>query len=142
MKFYPQHKSVNLIDLLSERLDAALEDSTLPADDKKRVIEVLQIFEPYKIFVSNLMQDKSHLFGNNFKKDSYSKSNRQFNQNSKEKESWKQKTNTQNNTSVKIKEKQNWRTLKPDSAPNPHIFSSQQKDGKNNGTKIKSRFDF
>jgi hypothetical protein len=133
---------MNLIDLLSERLDAALKDSKLPADHKKRVVEVLQIFEPYKMFVSNLMQDKSHLFGNNFKKDSSSKSNRQFNQNSREKESWKQKSHTQNNTYVKINEKQNWRTLKPDSNPNPHVFSNQQKDIKNNGVKIKSRFDF
>uniref|UniRef100_A0A2S2PXU8 Uncharacterized protein n=1 Tax=Sipha flava TaxID=143950 RepID=A0A2S2PXU8_9HEMI len=142
LKFYPKHKSMNLIDLLSERLDAALKDSKLPADHKKRVVEVLQIFEPFKMFVSNLMQDKSHLFGNNFKKDSSSKSNRQFNQNSREKESWKQKSHTQNNTYVKINEKQNWRTLKPDSNPNPHVFSNQQKDIKNNGVKIKSRFDF
>lgn len=133
---------MNLINLLSERLDAALKDSTLSADHKKRVIEVSQLLEQYKIFVNNLMQDKKHIFGNDFKKDSYGKSYKQYNNNTEEKESWTQKTNRQYKTNTKVKEEQNWRTLKPDSNPNPNIFSNQQKDGKNSGMKIKSRFDF
>lgn len=88
------------------------------------------------------MQDKKHLFGNNFKKDSCTKNNTQFSNKSEEKESWTQKPHKQDNACVKVREVQNWRTLKPDSNPNPNIFSNHQKDGKNNGMKIKSRFDF
>lgn len=139
MKFSNSSKPFNLIDVLSDKLNTALKDSTLPADHMKRVIKVLQILEPYKQYVSCLMKEKEYIFRNSFEKNIYAK-NKQFNdKNIDSKESWCYKNRKPNTAIIKNKE-ENWRTLKPDSSSNPNIFSrGYNKQISNNGLEIRSR---
>lgn len=140
MKFSNSSEPFNLIDILSNKLNTALKDSTLPADHMKRVVKVLQILGPYKEYVSCLMKEKEYIFKNGFEKNIYAK-NKQFNdKNIDIKELWNYKNRKQNTTVIKSKEEGSWRTLKPDSNPNPNIFSrGYHKQISNNGLEIRSR---
>lgn len=127
--------------MLSEKLDAASKDPTLLLDHKKRVDEVIHILEPYKLYAMNLMMDKKHIFGNNFKKDFNAKNYVKNNTDNGYEKSWTNKNPKYNMNSLKRKEEGNWRTLKPDPISNPSIFSQgYQKQTSNNGMEIKSRF--
>lgn len=128
-------KPFNLIYLLSSKLNAALYDPTLSAEHMHRVKEVFNILEPYKQFVSNLMQEKKHIFGNVTRNNSYVKNNKPHYDN-ESKAPWVSKNPKQENP----KTEENWRTLKPDQNPNPNIFSRGfQKQVSDSGMEIKSR---
>jgi hypothetical protein len=122
-----------LLDVLSEKLSLALKNTTLSTDDQKKITEVMNILEPYKLYVSNLMKNKEHIFGDKFTNDSKVKTV-QYGNETERKDSWTR--NSHNNykqavNSVKNKEEGNWRTLKPDSTPKTTIFM------RNNQTQIK-----
>lgn len=140
MKFSNSNKPFNIIDVLSDKLNTALKDSTLPADHMKRVIEVSQMLEPYKQYVLYLMKKKEYIFRSSFQKNVYANNKQCNDRNIDSKESWNYKNPKQNTTVLKSKEEGNWRTLKPDSNPNPNIFSrGYHKQISNNGLEIRSR---
>ncbi|XP_026813262.1 uncharacterized protein LOC113553894 [Rhopalosiphum maidis] len=132
-KFSNYNQEVNLLDVLSEKLSLALKNTTLSTDDKIKITEVMNILEPYKLYVSNLMKNKQHIFGDKFTNGSKVKTVQYSNETGR-KDSWTH--NSHNNykltvNSVKNKEEGNWRTLKPDSTPKTTIFM------RNNQTQIK-----
>lgn len=130
--------AVNLIDCLTNRLNSALNDLTLSTDHKKRIMEVKQLLEPYTQYVLNLMKDKEHIFGSNFKKISKTNNDPFFKNNNEQKDTWIKKGNI---ISEKNKDEGNWRTLKPDPNPKQHVFSrGYQKQISDNGMEIRSRF--
>lgn len=135
--------AVNLIDCLTNRLNSALNDSILSTDHKKRITEIKQLLEPYTQYVLNLMKDKEHIFGSNFKKNSKTNNNTCLKNNYEQKESWSQKHRNHDMTNVKNKDEGNWRTLKPDPNPKQHVFSrGYQKQISDNGMEIRTRFNF
>lgn len=110
-----------MLDILSEELSLALKSTKLSTDDQKKVTEAIKILEPYKLYVSNLMKNTGHIFGNNVVNESKVKTTR-FNNETERKESWTHNNYKQAVNSVKNKEEGNWRTLKPDSTPKTTIF--------------------
>lgn len=142
MKFHSNHKVLNILDLLSEKLNSAVNNQTLPTDYVKRVTDILKKLESFKSYVSNLMKQEPNIFGNNFKKNFTTKYDKPFNNNNDKKELWL-KNAKQNMRIVKNKdEDNNWRTLKPDPNANSHIFSrgSQKPISYNNNTESQSWF--
>lgn len=121
MKFSKRHgMCVNLIDLLTETLDTASKDLTLPSNIKKKVIEVQGILETFKRFVKNLMKEKEQVFGRGYRKN-------YGNNNNDDKPSFGNKHNEQwarnNHQKNDRKKEDNWRTLKPDTDPKSNVFS-------------------
>lgn len=137
-KFYHQTLSINLIDLLSEKLYTALNDQTLSTFYLERVIEVVKKFETFKLYVSALMKEKHQIFGNDFNKDSKIKRILPSNDN-ESKESFKHPSYKP--TYSKKDDDSNWRTLKPDLEPNTSVFSRGQKT-QYNGLESKSYYNF
>ncbi|XP_025203134.1 uncharacterized protein LOC112600180 [Melanaphis sacchari] len=129
-KFNNYTKEVNLLDVLSKELSLALRNTTLSTDDQKKVTEVMNILEPYKLYVSNLMKNKGHIFENKVANDSKVKTTR-YNNETERKESWTHNNYKQTVNSVKNKEEGNWRTLKPDSTLKTTVFM------RNNHTQMK-----
>lgn len=119
-----------MLDVLSEKLLIALRNTTLSTDDQIRVAELIKMLESYKLYVSNLMKNKEHIFGNkitdNTKTRTVSYSNDRV-----RKESWIDNNSKQVLNPVKNKDEGNWRTLKPDSTPKTTIFM------RNNSTQLK-----
>lgn len=119
-----------MLDVLSEKLPIALRNTTLSTDDQIRVAELIKMLESYKLYVSNLMKNKEHIFGNkitdNTKTRTVSYSNDRV-----RKESWIDNNSKQVLNPVKNKDEGNWRTLKPDSTPKTTIFM------RNNSTQLK-----
>lgn len=133
-------KPFNLIDLLWEKLNAALKDSELSVGHAKKVTEVLQMLESYNQFVSCVMKENEHIFGSDFKKDVPAKNNKPFSRNNDSKELWRYKNPKENTIRVKSNDEGNWRSLKPDSTVNPNIFSrGYHRQISNSGVEIKSR---
>lgn len=102
-----------------EKLKVALKDSELSANYAKEMTEVLQMIECYKQFASCFMIKKE----NYFKRDVSIKNNNDMDS----KESWRSKNPRRNTTIVKSKDKENWRSLKPDSATSKNVFSRYPK---------------
>lgn len=110
-----------MLDVLSEELSLALSSTKLSADDQNKVIEVIKILEPYKLYVSNLMKNNGHIFRNNVIYESKVKTTL-YNNETEHKESWTHNNYKQAVNSVKNKEEGNWRTLKPDTTPKTTVF--------------------
>lgn len=109
----------NMLDVLSEKLNSAVKDQTLPTDYVKKIAYMLNTLESYKSYVSNLMRQEPDIFGNNFIKDSTAKFDKPFYNNT---DQWLK--NTKKNISiVKNKDEGNWRTLKPDPHASSNVFS-------------------
>jgi len=119
-----------LLDVLSEKLSIALKNTTLSTDEQNKIVEVMKILESYKLYVSSLMKNKEHIFGNKVTDNTKAKTVT-YNIDKERKESWTHKNYKQNVNSVQNKEECNWRTLKPDSTPKTTIFM------RNNPTQIK-----
>lgn len=136
-------KPFNLIEVLWEKLNVALKDSELSADHAKKVTEVLKMLESYNQFVYCVMKKNEHIFGNYFKKDVPAKNNKPFSRNNDSKEPWRYKNPKEDTIRVKSNDEENWRSLKPDSAVNPNIFSrGYHRQISNSGLEIKSRLNF
>lgn len=121
MKFQPQNSMFNMLDMLSDKLNSAVKDQTLPTDCIEKVPNILNTLESYKSYVSNLMRQEPEIFGNNFRKNSttkYDKPSTNYDQ----KELWIKNTK-QNISIVKNKDEGNWRTLKPDPNSSSNVFS-------------------
>lgn len=128
VKYSRHNKPINLIDVIAEKLDIALNDPTIPTDRMKRVREVKQMLESYKVVLSTIIKNKENIVR---KKEFNAKNDGSYNNN---KESWTYKN--EKNT-----EEGNWRTLKPDPNPNTLVFSRGfHKQVSNNGMEIKTRF--
>lgn len=106
MLLYGKSKNINLLDILSEKLEKLLIDETLSAEVK----EVLNILESFKSCVSNLKRPNESNFGSKFSQD--------------EPKNIQLKDQTQYATCEKNTDKANWRKLKPD--PNSLIFKYQK----------------
>lgn len=82
----------------------------------------MKILESYKLYVSSVMKNKEHIFGNKVTDNTKTKTV-SYNTDRERKESW-----THNNNYKQVvnheqnKEEGNWRTLKPDSTPKTTIF--------------------
>lgn len=110
----------------------------LSADHIYRIKEIKQMLESYQLYVSKLMKDKQHIFGNGVKNEFKGK----YNKNNERKEVWNYKNNKSNKPFIKNTDEGNWRTLKPDRNPNPYIFSrSNQKQVSSSDIEVKSHFD-
>ncbi|VVC25425.1 Tetratricopeptide-like helical domain [Cinara cedri] len=120
------YKNINLLDLLSEELKKALNDTTLTSINQKRVIEVQNKLEMFNKHVGQLMKEKEHIFGSGFRKVT-KKNNTIINKHhtNLRNEKWARNNNQKDITHVKnyIKKEDNWRTLKPDTDPKSNIFS-------------------
>jgi len=110
-----------MLDVLSEKLSIALKNTTLSTDDHKKIIEVMKILESYKLYVSSLMKNKEHIFGNKVTDNTKARTV-SYNIDRKRKESWTNNNYKQIINPVQNKEEGNWRTLKPDSTPKTTIF--------------------
>jgi len=119
-----------LLDVLTEKLSIASRNTTLSTDDQKRVTEVMKMLESYKLYVSSLMKNKEHIFGNKVKDNTKTRSV-SYSTDKGCKESWTHNNYKQVVNPVKNKDEGNWRTLKPDSTPKTTIFM------RNNPTQIK-----
>lgn len=133
MKFQEKFKAFNLIDILSEKLNLAIDDETLSTSYKNIVTEVLQIVESFKTYsVSVMKKHNVHIFRKNSEIDV------PFNNNDVQKEIWI-KNNKGYITTVKNEDEGNWRMLKPDSNVNSNVFSRCfQKPTTNNSKEVQS----
>ncbi|XP_060877932.1 uncharacterized protein LOC132950465 [Metopolophium dirhodum] len=132
-KFSNYTIEVNLLNVISEKLSVALRNTTLSTDDQKRVTEVMKMLESYNLYVSSLMKNKEHIFGNKVTDNTTAGKARtvSYSNDRGRKESWTHNNYKQVVNPVKNKDEGNWRTLKPDSTPKTTIFM------RNNSTQIK-----
>lgn len=134
---------MNLLELLSEKLDAAMNDPTFSAEHKKRVIEVTQILEQFENFVSIFDKNTNYDTGNNYKMDYRNKINKPFSDSGhKDWRTFKHPKQDTDQRDVKKNDEGNWRTLKPDSNVAARIFTRYNKQTSSSGMEIKSRFNF
>lgn len=93
----------------------------------------MKMLESYKLYVSSLMKNKEHIFGNKVTDNAKGGKARtvSYSNDRERKESWTHNNYKQVVNPVKNKDESNWRTLKPDSTPNTTIFM------RNNPSQIK-----
>lgn len=84
----------------------------------------MEMLESYKLYVSNLMKKKEHIFGNKVINNTKGGKARtaSYSDDRERKESWTHNNYKQVVNPVKNKDEDNWRTLKPDSTPKTTIF--------------------
>lgn len=106
MQFYGKSKTINLIDVLTEKLDRVPNDQRLSTEMK----EVLNVLESFKLYISNLLRPKESDFESKFSNN--------------EPKNLQLKDKKQDARYEKNIDERNWRTLKPDS--NPNFFKYQK----------------
>lgn len=116
-----------VLDILSEKLIAALKDETLSIDYKNIITEILQILKSYKIYAASILM-KYEVFHKKINSSSISipvgkNLNKKWSNNDK-----------QDISSVINKDEGNWRTLKPDSNPHSDVFLRRYQKRTNSNT--------
>lgn len=98
------YKTINLLDVLLEKLDGVLNNPALSTDNIKQVTDILNILESFKLNVSNLKKPITSNF-----------------ESSNEPKNIQPKDKKQGVTYEKNINRENWRTLKPNSNLNSFI---------------------
>lgn len=127
--------------MLTKKLNEALNDPILSDDNIKKVKDIMQMLESYKLYATNLMNEKQHIFGDNIKKEFQTKNEESCNKNDERKELWNYKSPKPSRTYIKPTDEENWRTLKPNPNQNSQVFfRGYQKQTSTNSLEARSPF--